>query len=186
MKHQELVPPQTPVKQQYAQQKQLYQHRQMLHRRRLMGTTIVTLLLLFIWSNSLQPAEASSAVSTGVLAQLQPLWHRLTGTAFPLSHHLLRKLGHFSEFLLLGTAVTLTGTIGLQTQRITGKGMIPTVLYTGLLAAVIDETLQYFSPGRSPEVRDILIDYSGFCCGLLLVLVLRKLHQQYNKQYNRV
>lgn len=180
MKQQKLQTAQASVKQQYAQQKQLYRQRQMLRRRQLFGMAIVLLLLLFIWGNSLQPAEASSAVSTGLLAQLKPLWRELTGTGFPISHHLLRKLGHFSEFLILGIAVTLTGTIGLPTREhretiILQKHIIPVILYAGLLAAVVDETIQYFSPGRSPEVRDILIDYSGFCCGLLLVLLLNRI-----------
>lgn len=156
------------MKQQYAYHQQLHQKQQRLHRQRITGSVILLLLLLLIWGNSLQPAEASSAFSSGVLSKLQPLWLQLTGASFPLSHHLLRKLGHFSEFFLLGLVSTLTGTTGRK--KLTSN--LPVILYTGLAVAVADETIQYFSPGRSPEVRDILIDYSGFCCGLLAALVL--------------
>lgn len=159
------------MKQQYAYHQQLHQKQQRLHRQRITGSVILLLLLLLIWGNSLQPAEASSAFSSGVLSKLQPLWLQLTGASFPISHHLLRKLGHFSEFFLLGLVSTLTGTTGRK--KLTSN--LPVILYTGLAVAVADETIQYFSPGRSPEVRDILIDYSGFCCGLLAALVLCKI-----------
>lgn len=159
------------MKQQYAYHQQLHQKQQRLHRQRITGSVILLLLLLLIWGNSLQPAEASSAFSSGVLSKLQPLWLQLTGASFPISHHLLRKLGHFSEFFLLGSVSTFTGTTGRRKLA----SNLPMILYTGLAVAVADETIQYFSPGRSPEVRDILIDYSGFCCGLLAALVLCKI-----------
>ena len=159
------------MKQQYAYHQQLHQKQQRLHRQRITGSVILLLLLLLIWGNSLQPAEASSAFSSGVLSKLQPLWLQLTGASFPISHHLLRKLGHFSEFFLLGLVSTLTGTTGRK--KLTSN--LPVILYTGLAVAVADETIQYFSPGRSPEVRDILIDYSGFCCGLLAAFALCKI-----------
>ena len=161
----------TAMKQQYAYHQQIRQQRQKLRMQRTICCAILALLLLLIWGNSLQPAEASSAISSGVLSKLQPLWLQLTGASFPISHHLLRKLGHFSEFFLLGLVSTLTGTTGRRKLA----SNLPMILYIGLAVAVADETIQYFSPGRSPEVRDILIDYSGFCCGLLAALVLCKI-----------
>jgi len=161
------------MKQHYAAHQEIHQRQHKLQKQRLCGCILLALLLLLIWGNSLQPADASSAISTGLLAKLQQLWLSVTGSAFPLSHHLLRKLGHFSEFLLLGLVATTTVCIGR-------KGLariLPTSLYIGLAVAVVDETIQYCSPGRSPQVSDILIDYSGFCCGLLIALSIRKLLQ---------
>lgn len=160
-----------PVKQQYAQHQTLCRIRQRIRRQRILAGSAFLLLLFFIWGNSLQPAQSSSAISTGLLAQLQQGWLAVTGADFPLSHHLLRKLGHFSEFFLLGLSAALTGMIGRKELL----PVLPLMLYSGLFAAVTDETLQYFSPGRSPEVRDILIDYAGFCCGLLAAFICRKL-----------
>lgn len=140
------------------------------NRQLLLCGSISALLLLLIWGNSLQPATASDALSTGILAQLQQVWLNVTGNAFPLSNHLLRKIAHFSEFFLLGLFTTYTGiTYSKKIRR-----FLPAVLYVGLLSAVIDEAIQYFSPGRSPQVTDVLIDHSGFCCGLLLALFLWK------------
>lgn len=137
---------------------------------------LTILLLLFIWGNSLQPASASDALSGGLFQHLQQFWMQVTGTDFPVSHHMLRKAGHFSEFLLLGFFSTFTGITADSHKR---RAIFP-VLYFGLLSAVLDETLQYFSPGRSPQVTDLLIDHSGFCCGLLLALcVYKKLTAMY-------
>lgn len=130
--------------------------------------TISVLLLILIWGNSLQPATTSDALSIGMLTHLQQLWYDLTATSFPLSNHLLRKLGHFSEFLLFGQFTTLTA-LAYSPKKHT---VIPVVLYIGLLVAVLDETIQNFSPGRGPQVTDVLIDHSGFCCGLLLAMLI--------------
>jgi VanZ family protein len=41
-----------------------------------------------------------------------------------------------------------------------------------LATAVIDEFIQYFSPGRSAEVRDVLLDFSGAFLGVLMVMLI--------------
>lgn len=146
------------------------------HKQRLFFQLMTILIMFFIWSNSLQPASASSSMSTGILAMLQDLWLQIFKESFPVSHHLLRKLGHFSEFLLLGIFATL----GILTGKKAIQPLKYKALYFGLLTALIDETIQYFSPGRSPEVADILIDYSGFCCGFLIIyMILKKYRTMY-------
>ena len=42
----------------------------------------------------------------------------------------------------------------------------------GLLTALTDETIQLFVPGRSGQVTDIWIDFSGVMTGLLVGLIL--------------
>jgi VanZ family protein len=46
------------------------------------------------------------------------------------------------------------------------------MLFVLLAVPVIDETLQYFSPGRSPQVRDVLIDFSGCITGLIFTALV--------------
>ncbi len=133
-------------------------------RKRLVCGGIVVLILLVIWGNSLQSAESSSFISTGLLARLEALWLKTFGTDFPVSHHLLRKLGHFTEFFMLGAFITFAAGLGKSHC----KSFIFTLLYSGLWIAMIDETIQYFSPGRSPQVNDILLDHAAFSLGLLL------------------
>lgn len=128
----------------------------------------VVLVLAFIWGNSLMNGEESGAVSGGMLAWLKELIPALTG----MGELLLRKLGHFSEFTLLGILLALLMAKQPGFQRIS----LPLLL--GILAAMTDETIQSFVPGRSSRVMDVWIDTAGVAAGIVLVLlgqaVLRK------------
>ena len=42
----------------------------------------------------------------------------------------------------------------------------------GLLTALTDETIQLFVPGRSSQVTDVWIDFSGVMTGLIVGLIL--------------
>ncbi len=129
---------------------------------------LFVLTLGFIWWNSLQSGLESSNLSGSFGAFLE----RLLG--FPIDSFLLRKLAHFSEYGLLGAeaaaAERLTpgrGAFG----ALSGRNLLETPLL-GLLAAVIDETLQLFSEGRAAAVPDVWIDTAGFCTGFFGLLLL--------------
>ena len=102
--------------------------------------------IVFIFSNSLQIADVSEGASGRVLGILQGILRHLglPGAADRLTMHIVRKLAHFCEYLLVG----------------------------GLLTALTDETIQLFVPGRSGQVTDIWIDFSGVMTGLLVGLIL--------------
>jgi len=55
-----------------------------------------------------------------------------------------------------------------------------------MLYAITDEFHQYFVPGRSAEIRDVLIDSSGAFIGILLTIgiiqIKRKLKSKYRKE----
>lgn len=131
--------------------------------------------VIFIFTHSLKPAEASSRQSLGVLAFLQ--------NYFPdISHHLVRKLGHFVEFTLLGFCSTQTLSRGLKIFR---ENNPPSpgfcfllALMGGLAVAACDEWIQTGVPGRSGKIMDVLLDMSGVMCGILIslciMLLLRK------------
>ena len=128
-------------------------------------TALLSILMLgVIWGSSLQPAGTSDAVSLGLLARLEELFASTFGADLPLTNHLLRKIGHFSEFLLFGFLLTQAITL---LKKAKGSA-VPLSLYLGLLTAVLDETIQTFVPGRGPLVTDVLIDHAGFLIGLFL------------------
>ena len=85
-----------------------------------------------------------------------------------LSSGLLKK--HFSEYTVLGTISALLGRIGFPTDDIRQKRVRYYFVPAGfaLLYAVGDEIHQRFVPGRSCEFRDMMIDFSGACLGVLL------------------
>lgn len=116
---------------------------------------IVLLWLAVIFGHSAMPAAVSDSESLGLLAVLQRWFPALT-------NHLLRKLGHFSEYLVLGVFLSCL-------FRYARNFILLKPLACGLLAALCDETLQLYVPGRSGQVTDVWIDLAGAVCGCLLI-----------------
>lgn len=124
---------------------------------------LTLLWVVFIFSNSLRSGEDSSETSGWVLALLQKVFPEIT-------EHFVRKAAHFTEFAVLGVLGTLTFTLllkrftGLSGAKIAAFGGY--LLLFGVAVPLTDETLQYFSVDRGPEVRDVLLDFGGFMTGL--------------------
>ncbi len=131
---------------------------------------VISLLLCFIWGNSLLPGEISGHISDWVKSLLAAL---LPGEipGVTTGGGLLRKLAHLSEFAALGVA--LCWRFGMQKKR-----KIWALAY-GFGAACVDETIQRFVPERGPSLKDVGIDTCGVALGILLCLSVNYL---YNKQ----
>ena len=122
------------------------------------------LWLVVIFGHSSMPAAASNAESLGFLAVIQ--------TVIPwMTNQLLRKLGHFTEFAVLGVFVTGAFRNAKNFTLFKPLGLC-------LFTAVCDETLQLFIAGRSGNVRDIWIDFSGALLGTLLTWLVYKLRKR--------
>ena len=139
---------------------------------------LIFLILTICWigvifSFSLQPADVSSEMSSGLgkkiletfVPELLEELETLSGEQLGLMHHLLRKCAHFAEYFLLGVLVMLTL---LQTILKKNVGM---GIGLSMLVATVDETIQRFVPGRSGQVTDVLLDTLGASVGILLVYV---------------
>lgn len=116
-----------------------------------------------IFYNSSLPLQQSSQLSGWVTALTQLLAQhldiRLTGD---VEHH-IRKLAHFCEFALLGLLLCHSfSALGVSNRTATGY-----ILFLALFAAVLDEYIQSFSPGRASRVKDVLLDFSGVFCAWL-------------------
>jgi len=120
---------------------------------------LIAALLTFIWGNSLMPGWISQAISdwlAGLLLGTQPV-----GGEMAAGSGILRKLAHFTEFLGLGMCLGwLSGMLR--------KGRIRPFLW-GVLAAVMDETIQCFVPERGPGIKDVCIDSAGVLAGIILL-----------------
>ncbi|MBQ6851803.1 MAG: VanZ family protein [Oscillospiraceae bacterium] len=123
--------------------------------------TLLTLNLMFIWGNSLLPAELSGAISQWVKDVIVTLFPGLSGAGD--GHGLLRKIAHFTEFTSLG--ICLCWLICLLDKQLWFS------LISGFLAACVDETIQRFVPGRGPSFRDVILDTAGVAFGLILFLI---------------
>ena len=130
-----------------------------------LASALTFLWLCVIWGNSLLPGSQSSQVSGWVgelLEKILPFLNMGADSAMLI----LRKLGHFSEFAVLG--VLLTWFCGMLKSRLF------TPILCGIAVACADETIQLFVPGRHGCVTDVLIDSAGVITGVLLLLLIRK------------
>lgn len=124
---------------------------------KLLWSLLLILFTLFIWYNSSLTADTSghmSALIAGFIVKLSETFN------LPVEgdvEHTLRKLAHFCEFGLLCWLCCRTLEAWFVGKR-TANGYI--LLYC-LLAAVIDEYIQQFSPGRWASLKDVLLDFSG-------------------------
>ena len=115
---------------------------------------------IFIWYNSFCIAPVSSMNSSHVEQMLTPL---LDIFCIPqvMRQFLVRKTAHFTEFAVLGF---------LWSRVFHGKQLyIPFVL--SVLTAVVDESIQRFVPGRSGQMKDVLIDSAGAATALCAAMV---------------
>ena len=123
---------------------------------RVLFTLFAAGTVVFIFSNSMQSGAASGLRSAAVTEWLNGGLARV-GVGWRFSERLVRKLGHFSEYALLGFWLMLS-----------------------LRAGVLDEGIQMFADGRGSDVRDVVIDFSGVVFGLLaalfLLLLVRMFH----------
>lgn len=112
----------------------------------------VFLVLLFIWGQSCLPVKDSSRESSWLLEQLvNPILH-FVGLG-DISHTLLRKLAHVSEFAVLSALLACFW-----------RGRPVQTLLSGFVAATLDESLQLLSD-RGARVSDIWIDFIGVAVG---------------------
>lgn len=162
-----------------------------------MLAVFVIIILLFIWVNSMFPAELSSresgwvqrllqsvldfVYSGRIQASLDALAARLPGTLGRAvvglkqsldgllaqgPEYVVRKAAHFSEYALLGFFVELlAASLSGRLRFLVPEGLC-------LAVALIDECIQFFSDGRSAQLKDVFIDLSGATIGVLLALLL--------------
>ena len=136
--------------------------------------------------NASQSTEASSGVietTENVINTISP------GTITPENHDsfaaFIRKaFGHFGLFVISGlftpVATYLLLNMSISSRHYTNVAI---GLSIGLLIAIATETIQLFVPGRSGEFTDIIIDFSGYLLGALIVgLVLFLVIRNRNKK----
>ena len=120
------------------------------------------LLIAFIFIHSLTPADISQEESGAVTDWLSYVF------PFELSENLVRKLAHFIEFSALGIITTLT--VYSYCQKVMGGVYFK--LFVCLATAVCDEAIQLNIDGRSGQVSDIFLDFSGCLFGLILTSIV--------------
>lgn len=85
----------------------------------------------------------------------------------------VRKAAHASEYAILG--ILLTGAI-LDIRK-PWKRQLPACFLIGAVYAASDEFHQLFVPGRSGQIRDVMIDSAGVAAGIILACLAIKAFQ---------
>ena len=132
---------------------------------------ITILWILVIWGHSLMAGPYSAAESDHVLSILQPILAGLNLSEL-LVLFSIRKIAHFTEFFILGMLLSVC------IRRGFAKWPLPVhfcTMLTGMLVAICDESIQSFVPGRSSELTDVMIDFSGVFCAVLLLMLIKNL-----------
>ena len=135
---------------------------------------VLGLIVFFIWDNSLQNGGSSDGFSFILAEKLAPIAHNLGfhGNIWALNR-IVRKLAHLTEFTILG------GVLYAILRRYIECGTVFKTIGLGMAIAIFDEFIQRFSPGRSSQFSDILIDTVGVVIGILVVKLV------YNIRYKR-
>ncbi|MCQ2497754.1 MAG: VanZ family protein [Lachnospiraceae bacterium] len=124
------------------------------------------LMPLIEWIYNLFPHDGGSSGSTLAASG---------GGLLDEINHYLRKLGHLTEFAMLGAAVLLhIDYICQYVKKINYKKNVAITILVVALYAISDEVHQIFVPGRGPGVRDVIIDSTGGILGCLLMLLIIK------------
>ena len=137
---------------------------------------------IFIFSNSLKSRSSSANDRDSVTNAIKPFVDpdgKVTSIAFT---KIIRKLAHFAEFALLGVELALFRLVFKKRSTLLRRSLsVPSLLLISLLIALLDETLQIFS-GRSAEVTDVWIDFSGAIFGILFVYLVVALIGYFKKR----
>lgn len=125
--------------------------------------SVVWMGIIFYLSH--QPASESAETSRGLVDFALNIVPVPTDYEI-IIHTIIRKLAHFIAYTILGILIYFA---------YRGKQAVLFTLIVCLLFAISDEIHQLFIPGRSGEIRDVLIDVSGAVFGLIIVKLFIKL-----------
>lgn len=137
-------------------------------------SVIGCMTVIFMFSH--QSAEVSHDLSSSFLFRILSFFDafdKMSRSAMTETveflHFLIRKGAHFSVYALLGFLTYLLVRTGYGIKGRMSM-LIPSV--TGLLYAATDEIHQFFIPGRSGQLTDVLLDTSGAIAGTLAALLI--------------
>ena len=148
--------------------------------KRIIAYCFTLLVMTSIFYFSSQPAAKSTQVSKGITKKIvnavtknKNIPQKKKKEMVKKLNDFFRKLAHFSLFLLLGISVFISSSLTFVksgNHYIQKNALISFII--SFLYAISDEFHQHFVPGRSPEIRDVLIDSSGSIIGILLAVAI--------------
>lgn len=127
-----------------------------------------------------QPADESSALSSGIVQSIISAIETITRTSISDTdwmHYIVRKGAHlFAYFFLAILFMNACKQMGWKRIYQVIIALVGCALY-----ATTDEVHQLFIPGRSGEVKDVLIDTVGASIGIVTFLVMHTWIERFNR-----
>ncbi|MCR5194917.1 MAG: VanZ family protein [Pseudobutyrivibrio sp.] len=137
-----------------------------MNKKKIIVRILIVLWLCLIWGHSLQPSSISDRESGAILQFLIKTFPTIFNNESGM--FIVRKTAHFLEFMVLG--ILLCSEFISHVHGALKRFLVPAM--AGLFVAFIDETIQLFVAGRSGEVRDMWIDFSGVLLGTLITMAI--------------
>lgn len=134
-------------------------------------------MITFAFFHSSMPADLSGEESESVTNFLQSIFDAL-GLNSQLTDHIVRKSAHFAEYTAIGM---LLMSCAYSFNRKRPYTYSCHVLFVGLATAVCDETIQLNVAGRSGQITDVLLDFSGVLIGALIMLIIYTVYRRMKK-----
>ena len=125
---------------------------------------LLVLNLALIWGNSLVGGAQSGQMSGGIVEFSMELL-RIPVSYTDLVHLIVRKLAHLTEF------ACLSALISWHLRLVNEKRVyqICLAVLIAMAAALVDETIQLYTPDRGPSLVDVWIDTLGAALGMTAV-----------------
>ncbi|MPW27203.1 VanZ family protein [Alkalibaculum sp. M08DMB] len=141
--------------------------------------TIVSWIGVIIWMSlifylSSQQATQSAQLSTGITEKIINIIQKYIpnyNVDILSFNSIIRKNAHLIAYFILG--VLLINAI--SRNRIIGFKAYALALLICILYAISDEIHQLYVPGRSGEIRDVLIDSIGSSIGISIFALIKKI-----------
>ena len=130
-------------------------------RKILLCRVLLALNLALIWGNSLLSGAESGQMSGGIMAFVMELL-RIPESASSLVHLMIRKLAHLTEFACLSALISWH--LRLVKEKNVHQMLLAVLL--AMAAALVDETIQLYTPDRGPSLLDVWIDTLGAVLGM--------------------
>ena len=123
----------------------------------------VTALIFFFCA---QNGQDSADISSGILVFLTKVFPALG--SIENAEYVIRKIGHFSIFAVEAFLLSCAFYSTFEGRRTTRRWLFA----VNLIIAVLSEAVQLIQDGRSPTVKDVLIDFCGAIFGFIVFSVL--------------
>ena len=143
---------------------------------RIISIIFVLAWMITVFMLSHQIAEDSSKTSSNFITVIIKLFNKDIGqeqleTIMLKVETIVRKLAHFVLYTLGGMLITI---MFINFKEYITKTKITSFLL-GATYAITDEIHQLFIPGRSGEIRDVLIDSTGILLGVFIIYLLMRI-----------